>query len=230
MVGCRAAAGMVSAPRVTSAVGSKHGNGKMETLFALIIGVGLSAACGFRVFVPMLGLSLASATGHLTLSPGFEWIGTWPAVIAFSAATVLEIGTYYVPWLDNLMDAAATPAAVVAGTIVTASMVSDFSPFLNWSLAIIAGGGVAGIVQTGSVALRAASTGTTGGLANPVLSTLEAAGSVAMTVLAILLPVLCLVIVLWLCYKAVSWTLRSPVLRRLLAKPTLPADSGGLGG
>jgi hypothetical protein len=139
----------------------------MEPALGLIIGIGLSAACGFRIFVPMLGVSIAALTGHLTLFPGFEWMGTWPALIAFGTATVLEVATYYVPWVDNMMDALTTPAAVAAGIIVTASVFGDVSPFLKWSMAIIAGGGVAAIVQGGTVALRAGSSGTTGGMATP---------------------------------------------------------------
>ncbi|MCX8023473.1 MAG: DUF4126 domain-containing protein [Syntrophorhabdaceae bacterium] len=175
----------------------------METVLGLIVGIGLSAACGFRVFVPLLGLSIASMGNHITLAPGFEWIGTWPALIAFLTATILEIMAYHIPWVDNLMDTLMTPAAIIAGIIVTASMVGDISPFLKWSLAIIAGGSISGIVQGGMVFLRAGSTGTTSGLANPILSTLETFGSIMITFLAIVLPVLCLFSVAWICYKMV---------------------------
>jgi Domain of unknown function (DUF4126) len=175
----------------------------LETLLGLAVGIGLSAACGFRIFVPMLGISIAALSGHVTLGAGFEWMGTGTAVAAFGTATVLEIAAYYIPVLDNLLDTIATPAAVVAGTIITASMVGDMSPFLKWSLAIIAGGGVAGVVQGGTVALRAGSTGTTGGIANPVLSTLEMAGSIVTTVLAFLLPLAGLLLVVWICYKMI---------------------------
>ena len=178
----------------------------MDTLLGLIIGIGLSAACGFRVFVPLLGLSLAALTGHLSLSSGFEWIGSWPALIAFATATVFEIGAYYIPWLDHLMDALTTPAAVVAGTIMTASLVTDVSPFLKWTLALIAGGGVAGLVQGGSVLLRGASTTATGGFGNFLVSTGEIIGSLLTTLLALLLPVLGLLVVLLLCgFILVRW-------------------------
>jgi hypothetical protein len=100
----------------------------IEALSSICLGVGLSAACGFRVFVPLLVMSIASLNGHLTLSPGFEWIGTYPALGAFGAATIFEIAGYYVPWIDNLLDTITTPAALVAGTIVTASVVSELSP------------------------------------------------------------------------------------------------------
>ena len=188
-----------------------------EAVPGLIIGIGLSAACGFRVFVPMLGVCIAALTGHLTLYSGFEWMGTWPALIAFSAATVLEVAAYYVPWVDNVMDALATPAAVVAGIIVTASVFGDVSPFLKWSMAIIAGGGVAAIVQGGTVALRAGSSGTTGGMANFLVSTMELVGAILVTVLAILLPILCLVVVIWIGYKMIRKIVKSSFVRRLLS-------------
>ena len=175
----------------------------VETLLSLCIGIGLSAACGFRVFVPLLGMSIASLSGHLDLVTGFEWIGTWPVLVALAAATVLEIGAYYIPWLDNLMDAVATPCAVVAGIIATASMVGDVSPFLQWALAIIAGGGAAGVVQVGTVTVRGVSSGTTGGLGNCLVSTGELVASVLVTLLAIVVPIVCICLVLWFGYKAI---------------------------
>ena len=171
----------------------------MELALSILIGIGLAAACGFRVFVPFLVVSIASLSGHLTLAPGFEWIGTNYALAAFAIGTVLEIAAYYIPWLDNLLDAAATPAAVVAGTIVAASVVADVSPFLKWTLAVIAGGGVAGAVQAATVALRGASSLTTGGAANPVLSTGELGGSVVTSVLAVTLPLIAVALVVVLC-------------------------------
>jgi len=189
----------------------------METLLGLIVGVGLSAACGFRVFVPLLGMSIAALSGYITLASDFAWIGTRTALLAFSVATILEIATYYVPWVDNMMDALMTPAAVVAGTIVTASMVGDISPFLKWSLAVIAGGGVSAIVQGGTVALRAGSSGTTGGLANPMVSTIEMIGSILVTILAIALPILCLFAVVWICYKIIHKMATSTLIKRIFA-------------
>jgi hypothetical protein len=173
----------------------------MEFALSLCLGIGLSAACGFRVFVPMLGMSVASMAGHLHLSPGFEWIGSPPALICFIAATSLEIVAYYVPWLDNLLDTIATPVAIVAGTITLAAtvaptpMVSEMSPLLRWSLALIAGGSIAGVIQLSTVTLRGTSTLTTAGLGNFIVSTLELALSVATTIFAIALPFICLLVV-----------------------------------
>ena len=168
----------------------------METLLAIFVGIGLAAACGFRIFVPLLVMSVASLSGQITLSPEFDWIGTYPALAAFAIATIFEIAAYYVPWLDNLLDTVAVPAATVAGTIVMASAVSDMSPFLKWGLAVIVGGGVAGTVQGFTAITRIASTATTGGLGNSVVSTAEAGGSLVMSILALAVPVLAAILVL----------------------------------
>ena len=178
----------------------------MQWVMSVFIGVALSATCGFRVFVPFLGMAIACKAGHLTLSPGFEWISSYPAIIAFSIAAILEVATYYVPWLDNLMDTIATPAAIVAGTIATASVVGDVSPMLRWSLAIIAGGGVAGTIQASSVVLRGTSTATTGGILNPVVSTFELFASIVGTILALVLPFVAIgLIVIFLIFIVVKY-------------------------
>ena len=162
----------------------------METVLAVCLGIGLSAACGFRIFVPLLIMSIASLSGHLQLATGFNWIGTYPALITFSVATALEITGYYVPWVDHLLDTIATPAAIVAGTIATAAIVSGMSPLLKWSLAIIAGGGAAGLVQGTTVLARGVSTATTAGIGNPVIATAELGGSLMTSMLAIAAPLL----------------------------------------
>ena len=170
----------------------------METALSVLVGLGLSAACGFRVFVPLLVASIAARSGHLTLATGFDWMGSDAALIAFGVATALEIGGYYIPWVDHLLDTVATPAAVVAGTLVTASLVTDMSPFLRWSLAVIAGGGIAGAVQVTTVVTRAASTASTGGLANPLVATAELGGSVVTSLMALIVPVATVVLVVGL--------------------------------
>lgn len=163
----------------------------MEELLGLFIGISLSATCGFRIFVPLLGMSIAHHAGALSFSSGFDWIGSWPATITFGVAMVIEIAGYYIPWVDTI----ATPAAIVAGTIVTASMVGGVSPFLRWSLAIIAGGGIAGIIQGSSVLVRSASAVSTAGLANPVVSTGELAASILGTLISIILPTVAVILV-----------------------------------
>ena len=165
----------------------------MELLFSIGVGIGLSAACGFRIFVPLLVMSIAAHAGHLTLVPTFQWIGSDAAFVTFAVATCLEIAAYYIPWLDHALDVIATPTAIVAGTIVTAAMVGGMSPLLKWSLAVIAGGGAAGLVQSATVLTRGASSMTTGGLANPILATIELGGSLVTSVLSIVAPLVAMV-------------------------------------
>ncbi len=165
----------------------------MELLFSIGVGIGLSAACGFRIFIPLLVMSIAAHAGHLTLVPTFQWIGSDAALVTFAVATCLEIAAYYIPWLDHALDVIATPTAIVAGTIVTASMVGGMSPLLKWSLAVIAGGGAAGLVQSATVLTRGASSLTTGGLANPILATIELGGSLVTSVLSIVAPLVAMV-------------------------------------
>jgi hypothetical protein len=180
----------------------------MDYLLYVLLGIGLAAACGFRVFVPLLVMSIAALTGHLRLAPDFAWLGSWPALIVFGVATVLEVVAYYIPWLDHLLDVAATPAAIVAGIIITASVVIGMSPILRWTLATIAGGGVAAAVQLATVALRRASTYATAGLAHPLAATLETGGSAGMSVLSLLLPVVAGLLAILLILIAARWLLR----------------------
>ena len=191
-------------------------NRAMEWLLPVFIGIGLSAACGFRVFVPLLILSIAAQLGLLHLSSSFEWIGTDAATISFAIATLLEISGYFIPWLDNLLDTIATPAAVLAGILATASLLGDFSPFLRWALAIIAGGGAAGMVQATTVALRGLSSTTTGGLANPILSFLEILGAVGVSILAILLPVITIIVLIILMAVFITRFIQKRYLMRLI--------------
>ena len=161
-----------------------------ELILSITVGVGLSAACGFRVFIPPLVMCIAHKAGHVSFGADFVWMESNVALIAFSIAAVLEIGAYYIPWLDNALDTIAAPAAVVAGTVTTAAMLGDISPWLKWSLAAIAGGGAAGAVQVTTTVARGASSMLTGGTGNWVVSTGEGIGAVITAILAIVVPIL----------------------------------------
>jgi hypothetical protein len=183
----------------------------METVLSICLGIGLSAASGFRVFVPLLVMSIASLSGHLSLAHGFQWIGTYPALIAFSVATCLEVAGYYVPWVDHLLDLLATPSAVVAGIIITASVTTGMSPLMKWSLAVIAGGGAAGVVQGSTVLARGASTASTAGFGNPIVASFELAGAVLTSILALAAPFVVVgLLVALLVFIGVKWLRRKP--------------------
>ena len=185
----------------------------METILAIAAGIGLAAACGFRVFVPLLVTALAVRFGHFTPSAGMAWIGSTPAIIVLGVATCIEIAAYYIPWVDHLLDTIATPAAVVAGTVVAATAFGDIHPVIKWAAAIIAGGGVAAGIQGTTVVARAASTATTGGLANPIVSTIETIGAIVMAILAIVLPILATVLAILVLIVIIR------LIRRLRGRP-----------
>jgi Domain of unknown function (DUF4126) len=167
-------------------------------VLSIAVGLGLAAACGFRVFVPLLIAALAARFGQLPLAPGFDWLAGLPALIALGTATLLEVAAYYIPWLDHALDVVATPTAVGAGMLAAASVLTDLAPPLRWGISIIGGGSAAGLIQGALVLLRLKSTVLTGGLGNPVLSTAELLGACVTALLAILLPLLGLALVLTL--------------------------------
>jgi hypothetical protein len=82
----------------------------------------------------------------------------------------------------------ATPIAMAAGVTAMAAVTPDLPPLLRWTLAIVAGGGAAGLAQMGSAFLRLQSATFTAGLGNAVVATGELAGAVALSLLGLLAP------------------------------------------
>ncbi len=167
----------------------------MGIVLSVLLGLSLSAASGFRVFVPFLVISIASKAGFVELSGGFSWIGSTYALIIFAVATVLEIVAYYVPYVDNFLDAVAMPIAIIAGTVLTATVITDMSPMLKWTLAIIAGGGISAAVHATTTVVRGTSTAVTAGLGNNVITTLENISSTLISIFAVVAPIIALVVV-----------------------------------
>jgi hypothetical protein len=126
-----------------------------NTLIELMLAISLSAASGFRVFAPLFALSAAAVLGHIDLPTNFDWIENPQALILFTIALTLEVIGYSIPWFDHLLDVLATPAAIVAGTVVVASVAPDLDPLAKWTLAIVAGGGTAGLTKSVLNLLRA---------------------------------------------------------------------------
>jgi len=179
-----------------------------ETIFSILLGIGLAASVGFRIFVPLFALSIASYYGIIPLNENWQWVGSSAAMITLGIATIVEIGAYLVPWLDNLLDTIAVPLAAIAGTVVMLSTMADLDPVITWSLAIIAGGGTATAIKASTSTARLASTATTGGIANPIVSTVELGTSIVMSVLAFVAPVIAIIfviIILWLIFKVFRW-------------------------
>jgi hypothetical protein len=181
-------------------------------LLSAALGVGLAAATGLRVFLPLLAAAIAARADWIPLTDSFSWLASTPALITLSTAAIFETLAYYIPGLDHLLDLLAGPAAVAAGVVVSASVMADVPPAVMWPVAIIAGGGVAGLTKGSAALVRAKAGVATGGLANPIVSTGETIGASALAFLAIALPILTLVLVV----LALVWFARKAgkVLRR----------------
>jgi len=178
---------------------------------SIVLGIALAAATGFRIFLPMLIVSVAAYTGHLHLDSSFAWLGTPSALIMLGVAAVAEIVAYYIPVVDNLLDSLATPAAFVAGAVVSAAVMTDVPPMVKWTAAVIAGGGIAGLTQGLTGTLRAHSTVLTGGLGNSAIATAELGGALLVTLLALAAPVAAIALVilfLWLAIRLVRQVFR----------------------
>ena len=183
---------------------------EFDIALSIALGVGLAAATGFRVFLPMLVMSAASYAGYLPLGENFAWLATPAALVMLAIAATVEILAYYVPGVDNLLDTLATPAAFAAGTVVSAAVMTDLPPMVKWTAAIIAGGGVAGLTQGATAMLRAKSTVLTGGLGNPVVATAELGGAILVSLLALAAPLAALAVVILFLWLAIR------LFRRLL--------------
>jgi hypothetical protein len=183
-----------------------------ELLLPVSLGVGLAAAAGFRVFLPLLATGLAAKAGIMPISVGFNWLTTTPALLMLAVAAIAEVIAYYIPVFDNLLDGLATPTAIGAGVAMTYAVMGDVDPMLKWTLAIIAGGGAAAATQGATTLLRGASTVTTAGLGNHAVATGELFGAIAMSILAIIFPYVALVAALIFIY--VAWRLVMRMRRR----------------
>lgn len=172
----------------------------IDTIISICLGIGLSASVGFRVFVPLFVLSLAAYTGAWELNDSWQWIGSLSALIVLGVATLVEIFAYYIPYVDNALDSIAIPLAAIAGTAIMVATVADLSPIVTWALAIIAGGGTATAIAGSSGTTRLVSTATTGGVGNPLVSSIETTASIGMSTVSIFIPYLAVFLVIILLY------------------------------
>jgi hypothetical protein len=175
-----------------------------ETVISIFLGIGLAASVGFRVFLPLFALSLAAYFNVWELNDSWEWIGSLAAVITLGVAMLIEIFAYFIPWVDNILDSMAVPLAAIAGTAVMVSTVAGLDPMVTWALAIIAGGGTATAIKGAGATGRLASTATTGGVANPIISTVETGTAVAVSAASIFAPaigVILVIIILFIIFR-----------------------------
>lgn len=188
----------------------------LSYVISAFIGIGLSAATGFRVFLPLFAVSLASYFHWIPMNESFEWLAGLPALITTGIATVVEILAYYIPFVDHLLDTVSVPMATVAGSVLFASQFTDLGTFPQWALALIAGGGTAATISSGFAGIRAASTATTGGLGNSVVGTTETAGAGIMAILAMVAPIIAAILSIALLFLIIVYGRK--IWRKLMAK------------
>lgn len=174
-------------------------------IFSFFLGIGLAASAGFRVFLPLLAMSVAAHFNILPLAESWLWIGGFPAMIALSIASVVEVMAYYIPYVDHLLDVISVPLAGIAGTLLMAVTLTDMGPFVQWGLALIAGGGAASAISASSATTRMASTVATAGIGNPIVSTIETLTAIIISIVSILVPFfgfLMVLLIFFFIYKA----------------------------
>ena len=159
-----------------------------ETFLAILTGLGLSVACGFRVFIPPLIASIAAQTGYLELAESFQWLGEWPTLIALSIATVGDVIAHEFPVVDDVLNVVEAPLVPIAATILSVSLLTDMDPLLKWGLAAIAGGGSAGALYVARSFLKSLLNASTAGVSTPVVSLVEDAVAIVTPILVILEP------------------------------------------
>lgn len=169
-------------------------NFHMDLILAICVGIALSAAAGFRVFVPLLFTSVATHFSWITLSGGFEWVGSTPALIAFLVATIIEVLANYIPFVASGLKMLLTPLAILAGILLMASFIGEMDPFLRWAVSTVAGGGTAGLAHTTLATLKGMGETITLGILTPIISIIENMVAAVIPILVFLAPFLAVII------------------------------------
>jgi len=172
-------------------------------LLHLAMGLGLAASAGLRAFLPMLIVGLAARLDLVELAGGFAWLESWPAITVFAVAVAAELGADKFPVVDHFLDMFQMIVKPVAGALLAASVTTDWTPLYLVVFSVIAGAASAGVVHVTKSKLRLASSLTTAGTANPVLSLGEDAVALTASVGAILVPAV--VALVFLVAVAVVW-------------------------
>lgn len=176
-----------------------------ELIISIVLGFSLAAAAGFRIFIPLLIMSLSAHYGWFPVDENWQWVGSTAALWLLGIAAVIETFAYFIPWLDNVLDTISVPMAGIAGTLLMVATMGDVNPAFTWALAIIAGGGAAAAISGTTGVTRLTSTATTGGIANPVVASVETGAATTISVASVFSPFIALLIVLVIIGSAWRW-------------------------
>jgi len=180
-----------------------------EFLPALAMGIALAAAAGLRAWLPLLAAGGLARLGVLQLGATFQFLASDKALAIFGIATVIELVGDKIPAVDHALDAIGTPLRPVIGAVLAASVLGTVTdPLTGALLGVAVGAPTALVPHVAKSALRAVSTTTTAGLANPALSFVEDAITVVLLIGAVLVPVLVVALVAFTLVVAARWLRR----------------------
>jgi len=160
----------------------------LDLYLKILIGLGLSAASGFRLFVPFAILSIFSISGiYNTTSTPYIFSSDLFLVI-FIILSVSEVVLFYNPWIDNMLDLISTPASIFSGIILTYFVLYDTEIYLRLLISVILGGLVSLNVQLLTVKARSSTSIFSKGNGNQIVSTIENISSIFISILVLKFP------------------------------------------
>ncbi|MCK2218048.1 DUF4126 domain-containing protein [Actinomadura sp. ATCC 31491] len=179
-------------------------------MLAALTGLGLSTAAGLNAYIPLLVVGvLSNLTDAVRLPDGYAWLSNWGVLAIIAVLLAAEMVLDKVPAVDSVNDALQTVVRPASGGVVfsatsAAAQLEKSSwmtahPWVGWLLGI----GVALAVHAMKAAARPVVNAGTAGVGAPVVSTVEDAGSLGMSLIAIFVPVL--VIVALVAFAALAW-------------------------
>ena len=163
---------------------------------SLLTSAGLGIGSGINAYATLLVFGLL-ARWQPSMFDGdlARFFAMTPVIIAMGVLYAIEFVADKIPAIDHIWDVIHTFIRPLAGALVAWAAVSDRLPKGAVILASVIAGGTALGAHLTKASVRAASTVTTGGLANPLLSLIEDVFAFGNTVVAILLPWLVLAVV-----------------------------------
>jgi amino acid transporter len=193
-----------------------------------LTGTGLAASAGLNAYIPLMIMGLLSRfTDAINLPHGWEWLSNGWVLAILTVLLAIEVVADKVPIVDHVNDVVQTVVRPTAGGIVfgagsssQTATVTDPGTFFGshqW-VPIAAGVIIAFTVHGVKAASRPVINATTAGFGAPVASTAEDIGSIVMSLLAILLPILVL-LGLVLMVSSTIWVIRRRWQRKRERRP-----------
>jgi hypothetical protein len=193
-----------------------------------LTGTGLAASAGLNAYIPLLIMGLlARFTDAINLPSGWQWLSNGWVLAILAMLLAIEVVADKVPVVDHVNDVVQTVVRPTAGGIVfgagsssqTATVTDPGSFFGSHQWVPIAAGILIALCVHGlKAASRPVINATTAGVGAPVASTAEDIGSIVMSLLAILLPILVLLGLVLLVSSSV-WAIRRHRQRKRERRP-----------